>query len=124
MAKVIIFKRCEINSGEKERNEEFIRLVHEFAPYILEGEIDYVETTTNTKWGYANLFMENPDCELVFTAQNNNEAQAEACERGIMTFEWTCFAAKKFVPVETKREIKEGMTWYHKNQHRIQVNYV
>lgn len=119
MARVIIFKRCESFSGERERNVEFRKMVEEFAPFMLGKNVTYSEYEVNTKAGFEWAFSENPECELVFTAENDLDAEYEANQRNILVFEWRCFNDKTFVPVRVKKNMMCGMIAYSKSFYNI-----
>ena len=102
MAKVIMF------TGEAKRNAEFKKVVEQFVSYILEGDITIETYSVNTQSGRKCAFEENPDCEIVFTTENDTENQEEACSREILVFEWRCFTSKKLVPVKIVPMNEEG----------------
>ena len=74
MAKVVMFMRDTLTTTERIRNSKFREVVQEFAPYIIEGDVTYAEVCVNTRTGFENVFLRNPDCELVFTIENNSDA--------------------------------------------------
>ncbi len=117
MARVVMFMRDELFCGEAKRNQEFRNIVKSFVPFILDGEITYSEYDVSTQLGFDKAFFENPDCELVFTAENNTEAQYQASRRNMLVFEWRCFGGKKLVPVKVNKE--EGMIVYNKSHYGI-----
>lgn len=119
MAKILMFMRDELYVGEKERNDEFREYVKAFVPHIIEGEITFAEYCVNTPYGFDEAFRENPDCEIVFTTENNSLAQSESCIRGYLTFEWRCFNSKKMVPVIVEKKTDDGITIYTTSHYGI-----
>ncbi len=91
MAKVVMFMRSEMFSGERERNEEFRKKVNEVLKKMGKDGFTIKEYNVNTPFGYNMAFEENEDCELVFTTENDTEAQCQASTRGIPVMEWHCF---------------------------------
>lgn len=120
MAKtVIMFMKDEMYSGGREANEQFRKVVKEFASYILDGEITFKEYTTSSQYRIEAAFDETPDCTVVFTFENNSEAQAQACIRGIMPFEYRSFSSRKIVPVYVEKDNSDGITSYSINSFGI-----
>ena len=120
MAKVVLFMRDELYVGEKERNEEFRKIVGEFIPYMIEDH------SIAEFYGcrIERAFQENPDCELVITTENNTTVQSEANTRGVLCFEWRCFTTKKIVPVKvTITEKNDGFTMYKIGHYGIRTTH-
>ena len=105
MAEVVMFMRDEMFSGEMERNIQFRQKVDEVARSLFDGDYTCKEYTVNTPAGFNNVFEENPDCQFVFTTENNSEAQYQACSRNIPTLEWRCFTEGDVVAINVKKEV-------------------
>jgi len=104
MAKVVMFIRDELYSGEWERNNKFREIVKQFVPYMIEDPT-YFETTANTPAGYEWVVNDNPDCEIVITTENAYKTQYEFSKRGFLVFEWRCFSNESMiVPVVVKED--------------------
>lgn len=80
MAKIVMFIRDEMFSGEWERNKNFREIVKQFVPFMIEDPT-YFETTANTPAGYKWVVDENPDCEIVITTENAYKTQYEFSKR-------------------------------------------
>ena len=121
MAKVVLFIRDELYSGEWERNNKFREIVKSFVPFIVDDPT-YYETSANTRAGFAAVFDKNPDCELVFTAENNCHAQYAANSRGILTFEWRCFSdPTKLVPIKISKEDHTSFCIFRPDHYGIRI---
>ena len=112
MSKVVMFLRDEMFSGEKERNEEFRKKVNELANLMLEDGYTCAEYNVNTPAGFEKAFEDNPDCKVVFTTENNSEAQYQACKREIPVIEWRCFSDNKVSLVRVNKDTKDNITSY------------
>ena len=112
MAKVVMFMRNELFSGEKERNEQFRKKVNELVKMMLEDGYTCKEYNVNTPSGYDMAFAENKDCQLVFTTENNTEAQYQASTRNIPVMEWRCFSDNKVSLVHVDKNMSDGITSY------------
>ena len=112
MSKIVMFMRNEMFFGEKERNEQFRKKVNKIAKLMLDEEFTYSEYNVNTPSEYSLIFNENKDCQLVFTTENNTEAQYQACIRGIPVLEWNCFTDDKFYLVNVNKSIEQEIPMY------------
>ena len=113
MAKVIMFIRHEISSKEKERNNNFRNKVKEITKLMLNDGFTCAEYSVNTPAGYQRAFDENKDCELVFTTENDSEAQYQAGIRDLPVMEWRCFSDDKISLVKvSKTKMDDAATVY------------
>jgi hypothetical protein len=78
------------------------------------GEYGYScsEYLVNSPRGFESVFEKNPDCQLVFTTENNREAQYQACLRGIPVLEWRCFTDGKVSLTNVEKDVSDGITSY------------
>lgn len=104
MAKIVMFMRSESVSGEKERNNQFRVIVSKYLNEVGMQDADCFECSVNTPFGFNRVFEQNPDCELVFTTQGNSEAQYQACDRNIPTYEWECFDNGEIRQVQVEKD--------------------
>lgn len=115
MARVVMFLRNELYAGEIVRNKEFRSVVKAFLPLVIEGEYTIEEICCGSD-RVEKVLNDNPDCELVFTTENDYHTQYVVSQRGIFTIEWLCFTGKKLVPVIVT---KKGDGVFEVNHYKI-----
>ena len=112
MSKIVMFIRDEASSGAKEINAEFRKKVDEIAKIMVADGYSCSEHLVNSPRGFESVFEKNPDCQLVFTTENNREAQYQACLRGIPVLEWRCFTDGKVSLTNVEKDVSDGITSY------------
>ena len=102
-------------------NSEFEKRAMAFASFILGSGATVMKSNANTDNGLKEIFFKNKDCEMVITSEGNHHAQAEASERGILTFEWVN-RSKVFVPVKVIKRRGRGCTMFSLMYYSIKPN--